>query len=210
MNIQQVFYSSVLLGSICFPTFGYAQKKNQPPPSPIIAQGDGKIMYTPDSVGNRVPDFSFAGYMAREKSIPNAPIRVFVPPVNGDATLRIQSAIDYVASLPPDQNGIRGAVLLQKGTYRIDGQIKMNASGVVLRGSGVNQTLLLGAGSDRQTLIRVAGKNNRVVNKETNIVDGYVPVNAQTVNVADAKNFKVGENVIIHRPSTLKWIKELG
>src|SRR6478736_1433562 len=132
MNIQQIFYSSVLLGSICFPTFGHAQKKNQPPPSPIIAQGNGKIMYTPDSLGNRVPDFSYAGFMARERSIPLIPVKAVVPSVNGDATEIIQSAIDYVASLPADENGFRGAVLLQNGTFRVKGQIKIKASGIVL------------------------------------------------------------------------------
>jgi len=210
MNILKIFYSSVLLGGICAPQQSFAQDKNRKPPSPIIVESNGVLRYTADSLGNRVPDFSFAGYMAREKFIPYAPVKVVVPPANGDATLRVQSAIDYVASLPADANGIRGAVLLQKGTYRIDGQIKLNASGVVLRGSGVNQTLLLGAGTDRQTLIRVAGLNNKVVNKETNITNAYVPVNAQTISVESSSNFKVGDNIVIHRPSTLKWIRTLG
>src|SRR5205085_6050273 len=101
--------------------FAFAQDKKQKPLTPIIVQSNGQIAYTPDSLGNRVPDFSYAGFMAGEKSIPDVPIKVIVPFVNGDATLRIQSALDYVASLPLDKNGFRGAVLLQKGVYKVEG-----------------------------------------------------------------------------------------
>jgi hypothetical protein len=190
--------------------FAFTQNKNQRPPSPIIVQSNGQLSYTPDSLGNRVPDFSYAGYAAREKDIPDVPIKIIVPLSKGDATLRIQSAIDYVASLPLDANGFRGAVLLQKGTYKVEGQIKINASGIVLRGSGVAQTFLVGAGTDRQTLIRIAGISNKILSKEVAVADAYVPVNATKLSVPSASNFKVGDRVIIHRPSTLKWIQTLG
>jgi hypothetical protein len=41
---------------------------------------------------------------------------------------------------------------LQKGTYEVLGQLKINASGVVLRGSGMNSngTILVGAGTGRK------------------------------------------------------------
>src|SRR5580765_1116346 len=159
MNILKIFYGSVLLGGMCFPTPGVAQNKNQQPPSPIIAQSNGNLQYTPDSLGNRVPDFSFAGYMARETAIPTVPVKVVVPVVKGDATLRIQSAIDYVASLPADANGFRGAVLLQKGNYEVAGQLRIAISGIVLRGSGIgeNGTTLTGAGTVRLALIKITG-----------------------------------------------------
>src|SRR5262245_46923463 len=82
------------------------------PPQPTIALGQGgKIVYKTDSKGNRVPDFSHAGYLGGDATIPDVPVRVVVTPVAGDNTARIQAAIDYVASLPSDQ---RGAVLLDK------------------------------------------------------------------------------------------------
>src|SRR4030042_2704790 len=62
---------------------------------PVITGSDGRLVYTADSLGNRVPDFSYCGYMAGEKPIPDAPIRIVVPATEGDATIRIQSAIDY-------------------------------------------------------------------------------------------------------------------
>ena len=210
MNIQKIFYSFILLGNMCVLQHGFAQENNQKLPSPIVVQPNGKLVYTSDSLGNRVPDFSYAGYMAGEKAIPAVPVKLVVPVVRGDATATIQSAINYVASLPLDNNGFRGAVLLQKGTYRLNGQIRINASGIVLRGSGVNNTILIGEGIDRETLIRLAGINDKRLNPEIKITDAYVPVNANTVSVASPGDFKVGDFVFIHRPSTQKWIRVLG
>ena len=121
-------------------------QKSEKPVVPLSFE-KGKLIYKADSLGNRIPDFSYCGYMASEKPIPTIPVRVIVPVVKGDATLRIQSALDYVASLPIDANGFRGAVLLQKGSYEVFGQLRINASGVVLRGSGVNETTIIGAGN---------------------------------------------------------------
>ena len=72
--------------------------------SPLVVN-KGSVVYNPDSLGNRIPDFSYCGYMASEEAIPNVPVKVVVPDVKGDATQRIQAALDYVASLPVDQNG---------------------------------------------------------------------------------------------------------
>lgn len=179
--------------------------------TPLAAE-KGRIIYSPDSLGNRIPDFSYCGYAASNEAIPTVPVKVVVPAAKGDATLRIQSALDYVASLPMDKNGFRGAVLLQKGTYSVSGQLKMTASGVVLRGSGMgtNGTLLLGAGNDRATLIRIFGKNDKTTGNEVRITDAYVPVNATTFSINDASSFHVGDNIIVHRPSTAAWIETLG
>lgn len=144
---------SLLAGFLVMNGTVAAQPKSQP--SSPVSSVNGHLVYAADSLGNRIPDFSYAGYMAGGTAIPNAPIRIVVPVTKGDATLRIQSALDYVASLPADKNGIRGAVLLQKGTYEVAGGLKINASGVVLRGSGMGKkgTILLGVGLDRETLL---------------------------------------------------------
>ena len=126
-------------------------------PVPPLSYDKGKLTYTPDELGNRIPDFSYCGYKASEQAIPNVPVKVVVPVVKGDATLRIQSALDYVATLPADANGFRGAVLLQKGNYEVFGQLRITASGVVLRGSGVNATTITGAGTGRLALIKIVG-----------------------------------------------------
>src|SRR5690349_25137634 len=76
---------------------------------------EGKLTYLPDANGDRVPDFSYCGYMLSETPIPDVPVKVIVPAMNTDATKKIQSAIDYVSSLPLDAAGFRGTVLLEKG-----------------------------------------------------------------------------------------------
>jgi hypothetical protein len=207
------FILACLLGSflILMPVHGQ-NGKPAPPPSPVAMGKEGRLVYSPDEKGNRIPDFSYSGYAAGEKAIPNLPIRVVVPVRPGDATARIQAALDYVATLPLDPNGYRGAVLLEKGVYEVLGGLKINASGVVLRGSGMGTdgTTLLGAGQDRQTLITILGKNDRKVKEALKIADAYVPVNATQVKVAHNHNFKAGDQILVHRPSTLEWIKTLG
>ncbi len=207
------FISYCLIACI---TLGYvpllAQKGKEQKPLPPVSYNAGKLVYEPDAKGNRIPDFSHAGYKGSNELIPNVPIRVVVPHSNSDATLRIQSALDYVASLPEGKDGFRGAVLLEKGVYKVSGSLKIQSSGVVLRGSGMgeNGTVLLAEGKDRQTLITIKGKNDRKIEQEDSITDAYVPVNATTIKVAMPHSFKTGDAILIRRPSTLKWIKELG
>lgn len=172
---------------------------------PISAEKGGHLSYTPDAQGNRAPDFSFAGYMSGAKALPDVPVKVVVPVREGDATVRIQAALDYVGSLPGG-----GAVLLEKGTYFVSGSLRIDHSGVVLRGSGMGPggTVLVASGTDRRTLIRIVGKNDKTVGGPVSIADAYVPVNATRIQVKGS--FKVGDKVVIHRPSTAAWIHALG
>src|SRR5258707_4809109 len=79
----------------------------QPPKGPrrFVSQGaNNKLVYDTDARGNRIPDFSHAGYQGGGVAIPDAPVRVVVAPAKGeqDNTARIQAAIDYVAWLTAD------------------------------------------------------------------------------------------------------------
>jgi hypothetical protein len=161
--------------------------------------------------GQSVPlDFSTAGYAANEKPIPAAPVRIVVAPVKGDETARLQQAIDYVASLPLDTNGLRGAVLLLKGRHEILGGLTITNSGVVLRGQGVSNTTLVATGLDRRTLIRVVGQNNRGLRQQRQVADDYVLPGATSFRAADVNAFKPGDHIRITRPSTKEWIAKLG
>ncbi len=183
--------------------------------SPIVSIGEGgKLIYSADERGNRVPDFSHCGYMGQDKSIPDVPIRVVVSPSEGDNTQRIQTAIDYVAGLPADTNGVRGAVLLLKGRFEVFGSLKISVSGIVLRGQGMGEegTLLVAAGQDRRTLIRIAGINDRTnsSDKSYEIKDDCVPVGACSFHLNTTEGLKVGDTVNIIRPSSKEWIDRLG
>jgi hypothetical protein len=182
---------------------------------PIISVStNGQILYDTDKHGNRVPDFSNCGYACGDRPIPDAPVRVVVAPMAGDSTARIQQAIDYVANLPAGSNGLRGAVLLLKGRHEVLGGLHLTNSGVVLRGQGMGDdgTVLVAAGPDRRTLIRVVGRSDETLrtNLSWQIMDDYVPVGATSVHVRDASAFKAGDPIHLVRPCTMEWIERLG
>lgn len=180
-------------------------------PAAPLFYDKGKLQYTPAPNGDRIPDFSYCGYMASEKPVPSVPVKILVPFAKGDATARIQAALDQLAALPRDENGFRGAVLLQKGNYEVSGQIRIKASGIVLRGSGVSQTTITGTGNGRLALIKIIGQNT--ISRDgfgMKILDPYVAVGAMQFRVDSGIMIKDHSNrIIIRRPSTQKWINQL-
>lgn len=200
----------------------------------IRAARDGAIFYPATPEGDRIPDFSNAGYMGGGAPLPDVPVAETVRPGPGDDGRRIQEAIDRVSTLPSDPHGFRGAVLLTKGEYRIRGSLAITASGVVLRGEGDDSrgTTLIAIGRDRRPLIVIGGglepaslqdgdseerparpnvnKPREVAHSRRAIVDDYVPVGARSFRIEDPSPFKVGDAVIVHRPSTESWISEIG
>ncbi len=214
MNSARATYqaAAILVACLLYLPFVHAAPAKL---SPLISMGkDGRLLYHPDARGNRVPDFSNCGYTGGDQPIPNAPVQVVVAPVDGDETAHIQKAIDYVASLPANADGIRGAVLLLGGRHEVFGSLQITNSGIVLRGQGMGThgTVLVAAGLDRRTPIRIAGRDDMVVqtNPGWQIPDDYVPVGAADFRVADASSLKAGSLVRVIRPSTKEWIEQLG
>ena len=122
-------------------------------PPPVRPAKDGTLVYAVGARGDHVPDFSHAGFGGGGVALPRAVSRVRVEPVEGDDGARIQLALDYVATLAPGADGLRGAVELAPGRYDIAGQIRLTASGVVLRGAGTSMehaTVLVATGTDRR------------------------------------------------------------
>jgi len=177
----------------------------------IVKTKEGKLTFTADNQGNKIPDFSFAGYMASEKAIPNVENKIFVPKQEQDATQKIQTAIDYVSNLKPDKTGFRGAVLLDKGTFKVSGTLYIRKSGVVLRGSGntENGTILLGTGLEREALIRILGIDDRKYNETYELATAFSPLGTQKIQLKNASKLKVSDEIIISRPLTDNWIKEM-
>ena len=122
--------------------------------APIISAGpNGTLKYDLDDNGDRVIDFSTCGYAGADHPIPNVPVKVVIAPENGDETADLQRALDYVGTLPADDTGCRGKVLLLKGVHRVAGQLIITNSGVVIGGQGMtpDDTVLLATGTDRRT-----------------------------------------------------------
>lgn len=176
----------------------------------------GKLVCLPDKQGNRIPDFSRSGYMGGGVALPDVPVKEVLAPGKGDAddTRRIQAAIDKVSSRPPDKSGIRGALLLKRGLYRVSGALKVAASGVVIRGEGqkADGTILLATGKQNRTLITVGGMTTiaEVKGSRRKIADSYVPWGANSFSLKSTAGFSVGDPVVIYRPSPANWIHDIG
>ncbi|MBL9208736.1 MAG: hypothetical protein JNN01_26870 [Opitutaceae bacterium] len=182
-------------------------------PPPVTQGKQGALDYLADAKGNRVPDFSHAGYGGGGVRWPDVTARVVVGPVAGDDGSRIQAALDQVAALPPDAQGLRGAVELEAGTYEVSGQLRITVGGVVLRGAGPDPkgTVLVATGAGRRALIEVAGSDRRVsLGPTIPMVSSYVPVGATRITVADAAGLKSGMSVTVRRPSPANWIAAVG
>jgi hypothetical protein len=198
---------------------------------------DGHMVYVPDYRGNRLPDFSVVGYREGAE-LPDVPVKLRVSPIEGDATAHIQSAIDAVSAMEKDVNGFRGAVLLEPGLYEIGDHLRIEASGVVLRGSGrgdarefwlvpsenrtlasfrrklanTTATVLIATGPERRELVRVGSDGGVQIQEETavEIIDQYVPLGSRRFLVEDASAFAVGDRIIVQRRGNAAWINAIG
>jgi hypothetical protein len=175
----------------------------------VYPDAKGRLQYSADARGNRVMDFSHAGYNGGGVPIPDVPVARAVNPIAGDNTAQIQAAIDEVSKLTPDANGFRGAVLLERGSYEVAGSVRIAASGVVLRGSGsgVNGTVLRVTGAPHRVF--TVGGTGTWQPEETRaaVTDAYVPAGSSTVTVDSAAPFRVGDFVVIQRAATAAWIR---
>lgn len=182
------------------------------PPAPVLVGQDGKLAYHANERGDRIPDFSSCGYAGADRGLPSAPVRVVVTAIEGDNGKRIQAAIDYVASLPMDEDGLRGAVLLGPGEHRVGSFLRLHASGVVLRGSGADRTTIVATGKGRRPLVRIqplhAAKPQTA--EALTVLDEYAPIGATALTLPVGHVLKTGDRVLVTRPSTAEWIETLG
>jgi hypothetical protein len=175
---------------------------------------NGSLTYVADEKGNTIPDFSRVGYYAGDREIPSiAAVKTISAGNTGNDESAIQSAINEVAKLPLDKNGFRGAILLKKGTYKIPGSIRIQTSGIVLRGEGdtENGTKIIALTTTHDPLIVVSGAGpiREVQGTRTKITDEYIPTGAVSFTVSSAATFKKGDKIIVLRPGTDAWVKDL-
>jgi F5/8 type C domain len=184
---------------------------------------NGRLRYVSDLEGNHIPDFSHAGYHEGKDPVPQVPVSITLTPLSGDSTALIQNALDQVSS--------PGAVLLRPGGYYdVSDVIKMNRSGIVLRGiidpkhphdpaytTIIRSTAVFEPNrpSKLRTVIMAGGgkftpawpQNSDTANfPRTNIVTPVVPLGARSFEVEDASVLQAGDNIIIVHPATQNWI----
>jgi len=176
---------------------------------------EGGLEYEIGPRGDRMPDYSHAGYAGGGVEPPVVPAAVVVSPIDGDDTAEIQRAIDHVATRPPDASGVRGAVLLEAGTYEVEGRLRITTSGIVLRGWGRDRegrTIIRATGGERGAVIAVVGgaEPSAAGASRVAVLDAYVPCNGTRLTLARDHGFKAGDQVRIEHPGTKEWIAALG
>ena len=176
----------------------------------VSVDANGKLTYKPDAVGTVIPDFSGVGYKNSEVSIPYVPVVKIVTAVVGDNVSNVQGAINAVAAMPL-VNGIRGAILFKAGTYEMNATINIAASGIVLRGEGIN-TNFRATGTVQYDLINITGTSSKsdVSATQKKITDAFVPVGTKSVTVEAGHSFAVGDWVHVRREPNDAWIHMLG
>ena len=155
-------------------------------------------------------DFSYAGYGAGAAVPAVGGATLLVRPGGGDDTARLQAALAQAASLPRQADGMRAVVQLAPGRFRIAGQLRMDADGVVLRGSQRGRSVLVASGQGRRALIAAGSAHGPATAPPLQVVDTVVPAGARSITVADSAGLRVGDRVVITRPSTRAWIHDLG
>ncbi len=184
----------------------YAQKSEW-----VYTGVDGKLAYKALPAGDKIMDFSNAGYMGGGVSIPDVAVKLTLNPVDGDYAEAIQNALDGVAKMPL-VNGFRGAVLLGTGKYDCSKTLNINVSGVVLRGSGSGEKgTVINMTGDPHVCVAVRVRPSAApVGPKTTLADAYVPSAAKTFNVTSAEVFAPGDIIQIIRNVTPQWLAFMG
>jgi hypothetical protein len=197
--LRCLFLSMVALAGVA-----YAQAS-----SPVTLNASDKLVYHASPRGDRIPDFSYAGYMGGGVPLPSVPVMRRVKPSGGDDTAAIQNAIDAVSALPL-RGKFRGAVLLGRGTFQCSRTLRINASGVVLRGSEASATTLRLTGEPHLAISISGDRTEQVSGSPTYIAESYVPADASSITVQDASGLHTGDRIRITREVTPAWLKFVG
>jgi hypothetical protein len=209
MNKSRIYFLLILI--VLLQVITYAQT------SSLVSMGtNGNLIYTPDSRGNVIPDFSGVGFMNGEFPIFPIGVVLTVNPVPGDNLANVQNAINQVAAMPIDASGYRGTILFTAGTYNISNTISISASGIVLRGEGFNGTgtNFIATKTAQHTLFNFVGTSGTSYNSSSStrkaITDPYVAIGKKQITVASGHTFAIGDKVFVHRIPNNDWISLLG
>jgi hypothetical protein len=202
-------------------------------------------VYVPDHEGDRIPEFGRVGYRKGANGLlsENLPSQGNVtidntswplaqpfaadPPLSSstgicnpgahDHGTAIQAAIDHVATLPANAEGVRGRVSLSRAHYAIWARLRLQ-SGVVLRGvsehggsGGTPPTTLHACGASSSALISASLPVSGSSSSQWDILDEVVPSGSNSVRIgASPADLGVGNVVTITRKSPLQWIRDIG
>ncbi|KAL1925497.1 uncharacterized protein VTP21DRAFT_380 [Calcarisporiella thermophila] len=182
----------------------------------VCIDAQGSLTYRPfNDQGDCIPDFSCVGYKGGSEPIPDdIPALARLSPSSEDAddTSRIQEVIDDISRRHPLENGFRGAIVLEEGTFRISRTLNIRASGIVIRGTAQGKGTQIIANVnpwENQFLVVFRGKpHERVSNTQAEIL-GRVPVGARVLSVKKMR-YRVGDQVVVTITTNKHWVSTIG
>ncbi len=124
------------------------------PAQRFVYPAQNRLVYPEAENGDRIVDFSYCGFGAGQR-IPTANFIVRMPEIQGDCTASLQTLIDAAGQLAKTHQPAVVAVQLPKGTLRLEGSLRIEHSGVVLRGAGPEETTLLATGTERRAVVHI-------------------------------------------------------
>jgi len=153
--------------------------------------------------GDKLPDFSYCGYHASEKSLPliDSAAVLTIKAENGNQVSRIQTALDKVSAAGG------GVVALEAGTFQMSGGLTI-PNNTILRGAGIGMSIFSLNGLTSNFISMGNAKvGNVTVGATTKITDGYVAVGASELTVASTAGFSIGKTIFVQRKASAAWIK---
>jgi len=182
---------------------------------------DGHLVYAPTPRGDRMADFSYAGYMGGGVALPTVPAAETLTPTGQDDTAALQSALDRTAARAAAEHKAF-ALQLAPGAFHLSKAVNITASNVVLRGAGAGKTVLalteaphLGlrigvaaaSSDDEDTTPAEAPKTTQSTTLAPNI---YVPSGTRSIEVASAAGLAAGDTIRIDRSITPAYVAFMG
>ncbi|MFA5689762.1 MAG: DNRLRE domain-containing protein [Kiritimatiellales bacterium] len=190
-------------------------------PDSWLPPTDGTVNFETDKL---IQDFSYAGYRMGDEPVPDVVGPVYdvtLPPYGADAAGTADATTAIQKAINAAQSAGGGVVYLPAGLYRISPQdnnnyaLRINASGVVLRGAGVGQTFLLNTSTNMRgkAVIQVEGPSAASLytgGAGSAALRSDLLGPAQVLPVSSTAGFAVGQWVVVRADCTDAWITEHG
>ncbi|KAG0308581.1 hypothetical protein BGZ98_007560 [Dissophora globulifera] len=184
--------------------------------------------------GDRIMDFSMVGWNEGNTDLPDptkdVPVMERLSPRagadsnmdKGDDTERIQNALDRVSKTTKTmvrRNDVvpKGALVLERGVYRISKPLKIYSSGILFRGDpkGGSRIVFQWEPTGPRYAIEVEGDTDEMLeDTRVPIISDYTPVGSPWLALdptyIQEAGLTVGDQIVVTRIGNERWVKDIG
>ena len=184
-----------------------------PTPDWVSIGQDGNLDYQTTANGDMIMDYSSAGYMGGGVALPVPTSQMItLSPSGGDDTSAIQAAINTIASYPVNTaTGFAGVLFFNPGNFTVTSQLNITIGGIVIRGSGSDQTTLwMPSTVSPFTMFNISPASvSYLKGSSVSITNAYVPSGASSFTVSSASALAVGQTICITQSYSSSWIASI-